>query len=100
MLIGCDLNARFSDDAAIVFQDNQSVIALANRGAPSHRTKHIKIRNFFLKEQIDLGIIDIVYKETGYMIADALTKPLQGSMFRRFKDLLLGGLLRVASDNA
>ena len=35
--------------AAMIYQDNQSVITLVRRGAPSHRTKHIKIRNYFLK---------------------------------------------------
>ena len=75
---------------AIVYQDNKSTMALANKGrSTSERTRHINIRHFFVKDRIDSGDIVIQYKPTGEMIADILTKPLQGALFRRLRALLL-----------
>ena len=77
--------------AAIIMQDNQSTMKLMLKGRPlSQRTKHIDIRFFFLKERIDNGDLRIVYLRTEDMIADILTKALQGALFRRLRTLLLG----------
>jgi len=76
---------------AIIMQDNQSTIKLILHGSPlSQRTKHISIRYFFLKERIENGELVIQYLRTEDMIADILTKALQGAHFRRLRALLLG----------
>jgi len=41
------------------------------------------------KERVDNGDIKIVYTPTDDMIADILTKPLQGNKFRILRQLLL-----------
>jgi hypothetical protein len=71
--------------AVILYQDNMSTIALCNRGGAGHRTKHIKIRNFFVKERIDDGEVILEHKPTEEMLADVLTKPLQGAHWRYLK---------------
>jgi len=69
---------------AVLYQDNQSTIKLAERGsAASERTRHIAIRFFFVHDRIASGEIAIEYMPTGHMLADILTKPLQGTLFRR-----------------
>ena len=68
----------------IVYQDNQSVIKMVNNGkAMSDHTRHIEISKFFVKQYVDDGKIRLEYKPTEEMVADALTKPLQGEVFRR-----------------
>jgi histone deacetylase 1/2 len=75
---------------ATIFQDNQSTIALAEKGfSTSDRTKHVKIRYFWVKDRVDSGEIKIVYIPTEDMIADILTKPLQGEKFRQLRMSLL-----------
>ena len=65
-------------------------MALINKGAStSERTKHIKIRHFWVKDQINNGEIEIVYVPTEDMTADILTKPLQGEQFLHLRQLLL-----------
>ena len=72
------------------WQDNKSTILLAERGKTSSpRTKHIAVRYFFLKDRIQQGELNIQYLPTGEMVADILTKPLQGEHFRRLRALLL-----------
>jgi hypothetical protein len=75
---------------AQVYQDNQSAMALVERGkSTADRTRHIKIRYFWVKDRVDMGDINIVYKPTDSMIADLLTKPLQGEHFKRIRNVLL-----------
>ena len=75
---------------AKVFQDNKSTITLAAKGrSTSDRTRHIHIRYFFVKDRVDSGEVDIEYKPTKLMLADLLTKPLQGDLFRAMRQELL-----------
>ena len=77
--------------SATLYQDNTSTICLARNGrSNSDRTKHIGIRYFFVKKYIDEGTIKVEHCPTLDIIADILTKPLQGELFRKLRDLLLG----------
>jgi hypothetical protein len=76
--------------AARVYQDNQSTMALVEKGrSTAEKTRHINIRYFFVKDRVDAGEIFIEYCPTERMLADILTKPLQGPAFREMRDLLL-----------
>jgi hypothetical protein len=84
------LSQGHSVGPAVLYQDNQSTIALLNNGkSNSERTRHVAIRYFFLKDRIDREEIRAEYLNTGDMIADILTKPLQGEHFTRLRSLLL-----------
>lgn len=87
-LLGQGLNT--SQQPANIFEDNMSTISLIEKGR-SHNpaTKHINIRYFFLKDRIDNNEVKIKYKPTHDMIADILTKPLQGTLFKTIRALLL-----------
>jgi hypothetical protein len=76
----------------ILHQDNRSAILLEQNGKMSSgkRTKHIAIPYFFVTDRIRSGEISPKWCPTGEMIADFLTKPLQGAMFWKFRDLLMG----------
>ena len=80
----------YSCGPAKVFQDNQSTIVLANKGySTSDKTRHIGIRYFFVKDRIDAGEVVVEYLPTEDMVADAMTKPLQGSLFRKLRSVLM-----------
>ena len=85
------IDQGYQDRSAIIFKDNKSTIQLIKNGrSNSERTRHINIRYFFLHDQVREKEIAIVYKTTTDMLADMLTKPLQGEQFRAFRDKLLG----------
>jgi hypothetical protein len=67
----------------ILHQDDSSAILLEKNGKMSSgkRTKHIAIRYFFVTDRIRAGEISPKWCPTGEMIADFLTKPLQGPCF-------------------
>jgi hypothetical protein len=76
---------------AQIYQDNTSTIRMALNGKScSDRTKHIKLRYFFIKQYLDSGEFSITHCPTERMTADILTKPLQGKLFRDLRDRLLG----------
>ena len=76
---------------AIMHQDNMSTMRLATNGrSNSDRTKHIRLRYFFIKQYLDSGEFELVHCPTDIMVADILTKPLHGVTFKRIRGLLLG----------
>ena len=84
---------RVSDN--IIFQDNRSTMLLERNGkaSSSKRTKHINVRYFFITDRISKGEVRVEWCPTAEMVADFMTKPLQGSIFKKFRDLIMGALL-------
>jgi hypothetical protein len=75
---------------AQVFQDNMSTIAMIRSGKPtSDRTRHVNIRFFFINDREKSGEVRVEYRSTKSMLADILTKPLQGEQFVVLRDELL-----------
>eukprot|EP00956_Cyclotella_meneghiniana_P035517 scaffold115573_cov38-Cyclotella_meneghiniana.AAC.1 len=75
----------------ILYQDNKSTILLANNGrwSAGKRTKHIKSRYFFIKDKVDSGEVEVQHQPTDKMWSDVLTKPKQGTAFKRDRAMLM-----------
>ena len=82
----------YSINENIVFQDNQSAILMEKNGkaSSSKRTKHINIRYYFVTDRVKNGELSIEWCPTGDMIADFMTKPTQGALFKKFRDQIMG----------
>ena len=79
------------NEKGILLEDNKSAIHMANNGKSiSNRTRHIKIKYFFVKQFLDSGEFQLEHCPTKEMVADILTKPLQGEQFLELRDYLLG----------
>lgn len=75
---------------ATLYQDNKSTMQLIEKGrSTSDRTRHINVRYFFLKDRADANEIQVEHLSTEKMVADILTKPLQGELFRKLRAELL-----------
>jgi hypothetical protein len=74
------------------YQDNESAIKFAKNGSASARknSKHIDVRYFFLKDRLETGGYVVEHCRTTRMLADFFTKPLQGSLFRTMRDIIMG----------
>ena len=79
-------------DQNILYQDNKSTILLEENGKQSSGkwTRAINTRYFFLTDQIEKGNLQVKYYPTGQMIADYMSKPLQGAKFEQFRRALMG----------
>jgi Reverse transcriptase (RNA-dependent DNA polymerase) len=79
-------------DSNILEQDNESAMRLEKNGRMSagQKSRHINIRYFWIKDRTEQNNIEIRHCPTLEMLADFFTKPLQGHLFRRFRDVVLG----------
>ena len=77
---------------SIFHQDNQSAMLLEKNGkaSSSKRTKHINIRYYFVTDRIKQRELTVEWCPTGDMVANFMTKPLQGALFRKFRDQIMG----------
>jgi len=74
-----------------VYEDNMSVIHSIKKGeTTSAQQRHIRIRTKFSAQFFENGRFELIHCKTSDMIADILTKPLQGELFERLRDLILG----------
>ena len=79
-------------DDSEFFQDNMSAMRMERNGRQSagQRSRHINIRYFFIKDRISKGEINLIHCPTAIMIADYFTKPLQGALFVKFRNIIMG----------
>jgi hypothetical protein len=73
------------------YQDNKSTIALIKVGRATHeKSRHINIRHFWIHGKVKDKSVVVEYMPTELMIANVLTKPLQGEQFRKETAMITG----------
>ena len=77
-------------ELTVIYEDNQSVLALLDRGAPTLRTQHIGVRYFSTCDAVRNGSIVVKYLPTNMMCADQLTKPLSPEPFLTLRNKIMG----------
>jgi hypothetical protein len=75
-----------------LYQDNMSAQRMEKNGRKSagQKSRHINIRYFFIKDRVHNGELNIIHCPTAKMIGDFFTKPLQGTLFKIFRDIIMG----------
>ncbi|GJW72543.1 retrovirus-related pol polyprotein from transposon TNT 1-94 [Tanacetum coccineum] len=82
-------SAQFLGDKLIpLCCDNKSAIALCCNNVQHSRAKHIDVRNHFIKEQVENGVVELYFVRTEYQLADIFTKPLPRERFNFLIDKL------------
>jgi hypothetical protein len=66
-----------------LWEDNQGTINITKNPVNHPGTKHIAVRYFSVRDWIQEGKLKIGYLQTSDMLADALTKPLNGTQLRQ-----------------
>ena len=74
-----------------LLQDNKSSMLLEEKGMESvgQRSRHINICYFYIKDCLKKGHLTLEHCDTNDMLADMMTKPLQGIKFRQLRRMLL-----------
>ena len=68
--------------------DNLSSKTFAEDDMVRARSKHVDIKFHYVRDQIKKGLMKLEYCPTGEMIADALTKPLNAPLFKKFRGMM------------
>ena len=76
----------------IFYQDNASAMRMKSNGRKSYekKSRHINIRYFLIKDVLEREGIELIHCPTERMISDFYTKRLQGSLFKKMRDILMG----------
>ena len=82
----------WSNSATVMYQDNTSSILLERNGwsSSTKRTKHMNIRYFYVTEQVQNNTIHVTHCPMDEMVGDFFTKPLQGSLFLKMRNYIMG----------
>jgi hypothetical protein len=77
----------YFDEPTKIYEDNQAAIALT-KNPGNGKVKYLELNMAAIREQIEDGIIEVLYINTTLNIADFFTKPLVGELFYRFRAAL------------
>lgn len=77
-----------SNNAVMLYMDNQSAIRLIKNPEFHKRTKHIDVRYHFIREKFRDGVFQLEYVHTSNQLADIFTKPLNLEILKRFHELI------------
>jgi hypothetical protein len=83
-------------EPTIIFEDNQSAIAIVKNDAFHEQTKHMGVRYHFICDAVTNGEVEIEYVPTERQMADTLTKPLNRAIFERLRGMM--GVKKRASE--
>ncbi|KAK3880875.1 hypothetical protein Pcinc_014673 [Petrolisthes cinctipes] len=72
----------------LLYEDNQSTIAMSKNPQFHGKTKHIDIKFHYVLEKCNENVIQLVYCPTNDMIADIFTKGLNKDKFKRLREML------------
>jgi hypothetical protein len=78
----------------MLMQDNKSTIHIVVNGEGyTGKNRHMRVRYGFVHELLQDGSITIQYIPTKQMIADILTKPMGGNLFRNLRAAIMNNPL-------
>lgn len=82
-----DLHKNLTEPT-VIREDNQACIRVAEEDKPTKRLKHVDVRWHFVRNEIQRGVIKLVYVPTDLQVADIMTKALPGPQFGKLRGLL------------
>nr|GEZ27992.1 retrotransposon protein, putative, unclassified [Tanacetum cinerariifolium] len=75
------LDYGFQFNKIPLYCDNKSTISVCCNSVQHSRSKHIDVRYYFIKEQVENGIVELYFVQTEYQLADIFTKPFPRERF-------------------
>ncbi|GJX30577.1 hypothetical protein Tco_0238656 [Tanacetum coccineum] len=81
-LVSWSLNKQKSTAISTIEAEYIAIaIALCCNNVQHSRSKHIDIRNHFIREQVEKGVVELYFMTTDYQLADIFTKALPRERF-------------------
>ena len=92
IFLGLFMAAQGYKPKVTLVKDNKSKIKLFKNRHDSctSNSKHVSIKQFWSTDQIKAGRLKVKYCPTDKMLADFMSKPVQGSLFQKFRNAIMG----------
>ena len=86
------MSAQGYNPKTILAKDNESEIRMLCNGKKSctSNSRHVAIKYFWCTDRIEKGNVSVEHCPTEAMLADFMSKPLQGKLFTRFRNVIMG----------
>jgi Reverse transcriptase (RNA-dependent DNA polymerase)/gag-polypeptide of LTR copia-type len=72
-----------------IWNDNQAAISIMNSNVKINRTKHVELKYFYIRQELQKGDLKLSYIGTNENVADGMTKGLIGGRFIKFVDKIV-----------
>lgn len=79
-------------EATPIMEDNKACISFSLNHTAYNRSKHIDIREFWLRERVLTKELELMHVATDDQLADCMTKYLPTKKFKFFRDIFYSGL--------
>ena len=70
--------------------DNHGAVHMINGITTTNRSKHIEIREFYMREKVQEELLSVIPVPTDDNVSDVLTKALMQPKHGKFSDIMLG----------
>ena len=91
-----ELKGQPPETGTLIFEDNQSAIAMTKNPQYHGRSKHVSIKFHFIRDQVSKGSVQVIYCPFSDMLADALTKGLAKDPFVKLREKI--GLIKCSGE--
>ena len=82
-----------------VMEDNQTCIQITDNPVSQRRTRHMDVRDHFIRDHVEDGTITIRYCPTKDMLVDVLTKVMARPQFHRLRDKIVGDVMKFIKND-
>ena len=83
-------NYNVEDKVLCQYNKSSMLLETNGRGSSGKRTRHVDVRYFFIADRVKSGQIRIEHCPTGIVLADYFTKALQGALFTKLRNMIMG----------
>ena len=73
-----------------MFEDNWACIFLSKNSVMYHKSKHIDVRVYHLRDLCNAGVTELHKVSTNEQVADIMTKSLPQPAFEKFRNVMMG----------
>jgi hypothetical protein len=73
-----------------MFEDNWACIYLSRNSVLYHKSKHIDVRVYHLRDLCQAGVTELFKVSTNEQVADVMTKSLPQPAFEKFRSVMMG----------
>ena len=91
---------NLTDQPTVIYADNNGARSLSNDPSIHSRVKHMEIKYYWQRQQVERGFLQFNYIPSEENGADGFTKPKDPTLFKYFRDRLIHLTTNISAQNS